>query len=143
MENSLPQEQALQPGKRDPLAKEKVDGGLLLPPERKHTLPAGVEVRVVDLGVTLDRHPGDLAGPERGGIGDRERHLWIGLDVLELLREEDARGEVDQLSVVKRDQRMRHRPARRVDDRELAHERRLEQCFDRFRKDPHRPGRYP
>ena len=43
------------------------------------------------------------------------------------LREEDARGEVDQLAVVERDQRMRDGTARVVDDGELADERRRQQ----------------
>jgi len=57
--------------------------------------------------------------------------------VLELLREEDARREVDQLAVVERDQRVRDQAARGVDDRQLADERGLEELFNRLGEHSH------
>src|SRR5215211_2733073 len=122
---------------RHALAEEEVDRRLLRTPQRQHALPPRVQVGVVDRRVPLDRRAREALDLHRGGVGDRERDLRVRLDVLELLREEDARREVDQLTVVERDQRVRDGTAGGIDDGQLADERRRKQRFDRLGKDAH------
>src|SRR5712691_1022594 len=101
-----------------------------------------MEVGVVDGRVALDRCASETVDLDGDGVADRQRHLRVRLGVLQLLREADARGEVDQLAVVEWDQRVRYRPSGSIHDGELGDERRLEQFFDGRGKGAHVAGRY-
>ena len=102
--------------------------------------PGARLVGLTSAGAVVDRL--DLVALDVHGhrVGYRERDLRVRLHVLELAREQDARREVDPLAVVQRDERMGHRPAAVVDDRQLADERRAQQVLDGFGKGSHDPG---
>jgi hypothetical protein len=85
-----------------------------------------VKVRVVDGGVALDGGSPKSLHADRVGIGDRERNPGVGLDVLELPREENARGQIDDFAVVERDQRMRDGSSSLVQDGELTDQGRVQ-----------------
>jgi hypothetical protein len=92
-----------------------------------------VQIGVVDHRVTLDGGPAEPWHRHRDGIGDGYGHPWIGLDVLEFPREQHARGHIDLLPVIQRDQRVRDGPSFLVDHGQLADQSGIQELFDGLR----------
>jgi hypothetical protein len=102
-------------------------------------------VRIVldHLGIALDRGP-SRATAEGHRVGQGQRHLGVGPDVLQLPAEQRGRGEVDRLAVVQRDERVRDGPAVAADHGELADQGKAEQLLHRLWQVSHRrlPGSF-
>ena len=89
----------------DACLEEVDDRRLLLLPDREEPLPAAVRVVLDHPGVALDRRAIEVAA-DRHRVGDRDRDLRVGPDVLELAAEQARRRQVDALAVPQRDERV-------------------------------------
>src|SRR5579859_1752790 len=78
-----------------PGRKELHDRGQLLGRLALVALAVGVEIAVVDLGRALNEHHGRILETAAGGIGEEQRHEWIGSAVVGLLGISEPGGDVD------------------------------------------------